>query len=305
MNRTTRLLLAATATLPLVMVSAPAPSAFAQAVPAADAPAPATFSVATRIAEEARASREALVGEAKDAWDATSDALEALERPTPDTEEALGEIREALGTVEVLLARDPGMGEVPVAVRTTREDSKLNAKQVRERIEQAEDALDDGELQEARRLIEGLGSAVTITTVKVNMNTWPEHLRSAAASLDGGDLDAARSSLQEALSSTVSYDRVVPLSPLRAAHAFQDASALAIQAASQPGDAAEGTRERIDTILDQAMIQLHAGEAFSYYGDDAVGEIAAVVAEIRDRVADGDAAVAEFSEAQRLVAGLG
>jgi len=82
-------------------------------------------------------------------------------------------------------------------------------------IEDAKDLLDDGRVQDARRILNGLASEMVITVTNIPLGTYPDAIKAIAPMIDDGEIEAARHGLQAALNTLVLADHIVPLPVLR------------------------------------------------------------------------------------------
>lgn len=76
---------------------------------------------------------------------------------------------------------------------------ELVKKERRERLKQAKEYLDSGEIQEARLLIAGLASEMVIELVNIPLTTYPVAIKAVVPLIDKGDFAKAREALHAAL----------------------------------------------------------------------------------------------------------
>ncbi|MCG6863248.1 MAG: YfdX family protein, partial [Chromatiaceae bacterium] len=113
----------------------------------------------------------------------TANALKALDEDKPD--EALAALEKATGTLELILARDPGLALAPVDVEVVTYDLSASLDTVKTIIEEAEDYLEDGEIQKARRpLVANLASEIRFLTTNIPLATYPDAIKAVTPLID-------------------------------------------------------------------------------------------------------------------------
>lgn len=124
----------------------------------------------------------------------------ASEDPATDTDGAVStqeakssEQQKAFGKLEIPIARDPDLAMVPVAVNARSRDLLAQVSTVEKVADEAEEALDDGRIQEARRLLDGLASEYVVSTSLMPLATFPEAIRKAVLLIDAGKVDESSS----------------------------------------------------------------------------------------------------------------
>ena len=109
--------------------------------------------------------RQKIMQEAVDALAETKDALTALE------EERISDALEALavttGKLELIVAREPALALAPTDVSIIRHDLYATTDAIEAAIDRARSALKDGDVQEARALLDGLGSELVINVTNL------------------------------------------------------------------------------------------------------------------------------------------
>ena len=155
-----------------------------------------------------------LVADAVAALDATREAVVALEEK--DAKRALEELEIATGKLDLLVSRHPSAASLPLAVRVETIDVLGTNEDIKAVIEEAEEALDDGRIQVARKLLAPLASEIDFTTTKLPLAVFPDAMRLVAPLVDEGRLEEAAVALQAALDTLVVVKEVVPLPVLRA-----------------------------------------------------------------------------------------
>ena len=142
--------------------------------------------------------------------------------------EVLAALEQATGKLELILARDPGLALAPVDLEVVTYDLLANPDTVKAMIHDAENYLEDGEIQKARPFVANLASEIQFRTTSIPLATYPSAIKAVTPLIDEGKLDEAKDALQSALNTlVVSTDEVVPLPKLRAEQMLKNAEALA------------------------------------------------------------------------------
>ncbi len=207
-----------------------------------------------------------LIGDAVAALDATREAVAALEQQ--DSKRALEQLEIATGKLDLLVARHPEAAALPIAVRMTTADVLGTNEDIEAIIENAEEALEDGRVQLARRLLAPLASEIDIETTKLPLAVFPDALRLVAPLVDAGRLDEAAVALQAALGTLIVEKEIVPLPVLRAELLLDVAAAKldappVVKPANEENSksAAEATPAE---LLAAAREQLHRADLLGY-----------------------------------------
>lgn len=158
--------------------------------------------------------RKRVVVDATAALRATRQAIEALEQG--DTEEALSQLEVATGKIDLLVSRHPGAAVLPVDVSVSQVDVVASNQAIEELIERAEEALEDGRVQHARRILDPLGSELVFVTTELPLAAYPAAMRLAAPLIEEGKVEEARAALVAAIDTLIVREEVVPLPVLRA-----------------------------------------------------------------------------------------
>jgi len=202
--------------------------------------------------------RQKILAEAGVALDETAKALKALDEDKP--EDALAALETATGKLELILARDPGLALAPVDVEVVTYDLLASLDTVKAMIEEAEDYLEDGEVQKARPLVANLASEIQFRTTSIPLATYPDAIKAITPLIDEGKLDEAGAALHAALNTlVVSTDEVLPLPKLRAERLLENAEALAENEKRTLKD-----NETLANLLTEARNQLKMAELLGY-----------------------------------------
>jgi hypothetical protein len=214
-----------------------------------------------------------MIAEAVSALQETHTALEAINRN--QREKALEALARATGKLEILLARDPDLALAPVDVAVITTDVVSDQRTVDALRDRAEESLEKGRLQEARRLISDLASETVLSVSHLPLATYPAALKSAAAQLDRNQAEAAKATLLAALNTVVVQETVHPLPLHRAEVALTEAKRLAEKASRT-----EAETRQLAVLLTRARQQIRLGQALGYGTEGEMGELLAEVDQI-------------------------
>ena len=184
------LLMAALINLGL-MVSTPAFGGESSLPDQPQAQSPVTQSVQAEVdneaANKAAEKRRKILADASAAINETEKALQALQ--DGDTETALKALETATGKLELILARDPALGLAPVDTEVLSYDLLASVDTVKAIIHDAEDYLEDGEIQKARPLVANLASEIVFRTTSIPLSSYPNAIKSVIPLIDEGRID--------------------------------------------------------------------------------------------------------------------
>lgn len=201
--------------------------------------------------------RKAILEEATVAIRETQNALKALDDKKNDA--ALAALERATGKLEIILARDPELALAPSGVGAVTYDVLASIDAVKDVREQAEDALGDGRVQEARRLIRNLASETVISTTNIPLATYPDAIKLAVKLIDDGKTEEAKRVLQTALNTLVITDVVIPLPVTTAENLLKEAETLA-----EKEDRSDEENKRLTGLLEEARTELEFAQALGY-----------------------------------------
>ena len=204
------------------------------------------------MAEQRAIADTVVIAEALTAVTETRKAVAALAEE--DSAAALEALERAAGKLEILLARRPELGLVPLDATVEIVNTAADLQTIERLTKEVEELVEDGHMQAARRLLEDLVSELRVTTVSLPLATYPDAIRLAARSIEEGDTTAAQQALAAALSTLVIEERAVPLPLIDAEAMVEGAEALA----------ARDERGLAVAMLADARYQLRRAEALGY-----------------------------------------
>ena len=207
--------------------------------------------------EQTAEKRKALYEEATTAIRETKNALKALDEKK--AEEALAALERASGKLTIILGREPELALAPADVNVVTYDILADIEAVKALRDEIEDALDDGRVQQARRLIKNLASETVISVTNIPLATYPDAIKKAAKLIDEDKMDEAKKELQLALNTLVVTDTIIPLPVANAEIYLKEAETLA-----EKGDRSKEENERLADLLKDARTELEFAQALGY-----------------------------------------
>jgi predicted RecA/RadA family phage recombinase len=144
--------------------------------------------------------------------------------------------------------------------------------------ERAEEALEKGRLQDARRLISDLASETVLRVSHLPLATYPAALKSAAAQLERNQSDVAKTTLQAALNTVVIQETIFPLPLHRAEVALNEAKRLA-----EKTNRTQADNRQLASLLTRARQQIKFGQALGYGTEDQMRQLLSEVDQIESR----------------------
>ncbi|RMF96208.1 MAG: hypothetical protein D6727_08965 [Gammaproteobacteria bacterium] len=237
--------------------------------------------VQSKSAEKAAERRKAIIREAVTALQKSNEALAALDAGKKD--EALAALEIVTGKLELILARDPDLAFAPVDVKVVTYDLLASTDTVKAIIHDAEDYLDDGEIQKARPLVSALASEIQVRETSIPLATYPEAVKGVVKLIDEDKLDEAREALQLALNTVVTRTvDVIPLPKLRAERLLANAEKLA-----ENKDRTAADEQTLKDLLAEARRQLELAQLLGYGDKKAYEPMYEQLDSIEQKVAEG------------------
>jgi YfdX protein len=151
------------------------------------------------------------------------------------------------------LPETPKLDLAPAGVGVVTYDVRGGSDAVKQVRKQAEDLIDAGQLQKARRLLNNLASETVISVTNIPLATYPDAIKAAVKLIDQNKKDEAKRVLQTALNTQVVTDTIIPLPVVKAQEALKTAESLA-----EKKDRTKDDNDRLKASMDQARGQLVA-----------------------------------------------
>jgi hypothetical protein len=206
---------------------------------------------------------ENLVAEAIAAVEETRNALQSLE--DNNRKAALAALEKTTGKLELLLARRPGLGLMPISASAATYDIVADVRSVKGARAEAEYLLKKGYIQAARRILETLVSEIRITRVNLPLGTYPQAVKTAARLVDEGKLQEAETVLLAALNTLVITEQSIPIPILNTQYLLDSAAELLRAEEEDEGEKpAVERKDRVLVLLDRAREELELAEELGY-----------------------------------------
>ncbi len=247
--------------------------------------------------KQAAERRKKIMQEAVDALAQTKDALMALEEERVD--DALEALALTTGKLELIVARDPSLALAPTDMTITTHDLYGTPGAIKAAIKRAEDAIEDGNVQDARQILGGLGSEMVITVANLPLATYPDAIKAITPLIDDGKIEEAKRDLQAALNTLVLTDHVIPLPVLRSEALLERAEALA-----ESDERSEAENEELANSLTAARKQLEMAQLLGYGHKKDYKPLYAQLEVIRKKTEDGQSGDGLFDTMKASMANL-
>ncbi len=170
--------------------------------------------------------------------------------------EATAKGKELIGTLEVLLAKDPSLTMIPVNVDYQKKELITDDQTVKTLAKQAREAMKKGYYQLASRILNNLKSEIVIKTYYLPTATYPDAIKYALLMLDENKPDTAVAILQGVLSTIVIQEEIRPLPLLYAEQ-------MIVEAAKIDAESHENA-DKVMNLLENARYQLGLAEDMGY-----------------------------------------
>jgi hypothetical protein len=155
--------------------------------------------------------------------------------------------------------------------------------------EQAEDLLEDGEVQRARGIIAGLASEMIIGVTNIPLASYPEAIKAVSPLIDEGKIEEAKVALQAALNTLVVTEHVIPSPILRAEQMLMKAEPLA-----EKKNRSQDEKQELEELLENARYHIELAKALGYGDKNVYEEFFDQIKEIEEKTADKKAGKGYF-----------
>ncbi|MCX7089549.1 MAG: YfdX family protein [Methylococcales bacterium] len=199
-----------------------------------------------------------IVKEADDVVMETQKALWAVENN--DTKKALSLLQDVSGKLDTILKKHPNVALVSADVDTDIIEFEGDAAAVKKAIDEADDLLDDGKLQEARQIIAQLQSEIRMTTTSIPLNSFPKAIKEAEVYLGTGKNNEAASAIYDVLNTLVKTTEITPLPVLYAEILLTEAADIE----HKKDLSQEQSRADVLKLADAAKDQLKLAQVLGY-----------------------------------------
>lgn len=242
--------------------------------------------------------RKKVTADAIAAVNESKNALKLLD--DKKTEETLAALEQVTGKLELILAREPTLALAPVDVEIVAYDLLADLDTIRAVIKEAEDYLEDGEIQKARPLVANLASEIQIRTTNIPLATYPAAIKAVAPLIDAGKVGEAKVALQAALNTlVVTTDEVIPLPIERAESLLKKAEALAENKERKNKD-----NETLASQLSEARNQIKMAELLGYGNKKAFKPIYEQIDQIEEKASNNGSGRGWFDKIKQQLSEL-
>lgn len=241
--------------------------------------------------------RKALMADATSAIQETQAALKTLDEGK--TSQAIAALERATGKLDLILARDPKLELAPAGVAVATYDVQGGLDAVKQVRKEAEDLIEAGRLQEARRLLKNLASETVISVSNIPLATYPDAIKRAVKLIDDNKPDDAKRVLQAALNTQVVVDTVIPLPVVKAQELLKTAEDLA-----QKKNRTKEDNDRLKRSFDGANDQLQLAQALGYGTKKDFDTLYQQLAEVREMSSDNQSGSGWFAKVKASIAEL-
>lgn len=144
-----------------------------------------------------------------------------------DTKSAIKDLEDAIGKLEVVLAAEKAPKLLPIDASITAVEYLGDVKEIKRNIDAVQDLIEDGKIQEARKLLNTLQSEIDIISINLPVSSYPDALKLAAKYLHDNKPQEAKAVLVAALNTMVEQVLVIPIPVLKADALIVAASKIA------------------------------------------------------------------------------
>jgi hypothetical protein len=282
------------------MVPASTPSLQSSSAPVANSnqqPTAANAKVAENNQDQTAEKRKQITAEAIAAVGETRNALNALDEGKKD--DALAALEKTTGKLELILARNPQLVLAPTNVDEVTTTVIADTDKVRQFRREAQRLLEDGQVQAARHLLQGLASETVIRVTNIPLGTYPDAIKQAAKLIDDGKQDNAKKVLQTALNTLVVTDTIIPLPVAATQNMLVDAQRLA-----EKKDRSVDENQKLNDLLTTSRSQLEYAEALGYGTRQDFKDLYAQLDEIKAKTSNGKSGLGFFDKITPSLAAL-
>ncbi len=176
-----------------------------------------------------------------------------------DTKLAIKDLEDAIGKLEVILADKNSPKLLPVDTSVSAVEYVGSVEDLKKSLEVVSELLDDGKVQEARKILSTLQSEIDLVSINLPLASYPDALKLAAKYLHSNNIEGAKAVLAAALNTMVKEVVVVPIPLLKADSLIAAAS-----------EVAKKDRDQAIKHLNAAKEELKIAQTLGYLSDSDV-----------------------------------
>jgi hypothetical protein len=247
--------------------------------------------------DQAAEKRKQITAEAIAAISETRNALIALDDGKKS--DAIASLERATGKLELILAREPNLALAPTNVSTTTIEVAADIEKIKTTRKAAVALLEDGQVQAARHLLQGLASEAVISVSNIPLASYPAAIKQAVKLVDDGKTDEAKKVLQTALNTLVFTNTTIPLPVVATQELLKEAEKLAEKANRK-----EDENKRLTDLLTQAHTNLEFAQELGYGTKDDFKDLYEQLDEIKDKTSEGKSGTGFFAKIKSSLSSL-
>jgi hypothetical protein len=185
------------------------------------------------------------------------EAIKILDNEKPEVEEAIKHLQSATGKFEVAVSLDNDLAFAPVESSIQTYILVASSDEVERELAFIKDLIEDGKVQEARRLLMPLRSEVVVQTASLPMATYPDAIKDATKQLSDGTVEKAKKTLETAMDTIVVDEEIIAIPLITAKNEIEKASKMD-----------KDKKNKVLEKLKLAKEQLKLASVLGYLSDD-------------------------------------
>jgi len=205
--------------------------------------------------------RKMIQKEAVQAIEHTRKALKAIENRKK--EKALDELETAAGKLAIVTARDPSLSMAAIEVQVETFDLAATVEGIEKARSAAEELLEDGDIQQARSILDDMASEMIVSVVYVPLGSYPDAIKAISPLIDQEKFKRASRALEAALSTLVVEEVLIPLPIIRAERMMMIAESLMNKKKLK-----KRGKKRLENFIENAQYQLKLAETLGYLEEE-------------------------------------
>ncbi len=210
--------------------------------------------------ETVKAENAELVQDALEAYKETLNAVNALGKK--DKAKASEALEKAVDKLNIVLAHKPELSLIPIESRVEIVDIVSDLPTIEAKRTEVEFLIKQGNLQDARRMLDTMASEIRITTASLPMETYPVSIRGAARLIEEDKIAEAKAALQQILSTIILEERSIPIPIINSQLLISQSQKLIKE--SKTEELSQEDRDKVLGMLKQAKMELQVAEELGY-----------------------------------------
>lgn len=238
--------------------------------------------------------RQNISDDAVKAVNYTNMALLALENNKQD--KAIAFVRSAVDKLGMISKHDSLAQLRPIYATKTIHKLIATGDEIEAIINASKKHLENGNLQQARIMIDALVSDVTLTTTSIPLGTYTESIKRVIPLIDKGKNDKAKRALSSLLNTLVVKNIVIPIPPLQAKALLMEAEILAGKENRTANE-----NKTLSNLLKGARDQLRVSQLLGYGDKTLFKPLYEQIDQIEKNIADGKVDKGRFEKIKQLI----